>query len=272
MSKQMAVGSAAILGLIFAFTLSALLRNSSHGSGIVVRNPQPEKPREIAAATSPGRIEPPRSVAPRSGLAAGTPATQPGADARAVVDSVERDAPSPKVEVVVHVAGAVKRPGVYHLGAGARNEDAVKAAGGLAASANADSVNLAALAADGTQLYVKSRVEQPTGGAEANPQSSASTASGKKLSSASARLPSGGKSAAAGKPVKLKSPAEGRININTASAEELQRISGIGPSMAEKIIAYRQENHGFQSLDDLMQVNGVGAKKFARWSPFLRLH
>ena len=61
------------------------------------------------------------------------------------------------------------------------------------------------------------------------------------------------------------------VNINTASAEELQRISGIGPSMAEKIIAYRQENHGFQSVDDLMQVSGIGPKKFEKMAPFIKL-
>ena len=64
----------------------------------------------------------------------------------------------------------------------------------------------------------------------------------------------------------------GKININTASAEELQRLPNIGPAMAEKVIAYRQENHGFQSAEDLMQVSGIGPKKYAKISPLIKIH
>jgi len=190
------------------------------------------------------------------------------------------ETPDPKKadpEIVVHVAGAVKHPGVYHLHNGARNDDAVRAAGGLAANANEASLNLAAPATDGAQLYVKNTTEQPSGGAS---DDSPVAPPGPGIKAGKSTLTSRGgtpKSAArlqasSGKPSKLKDPSEGKININTASAEDLQRVSGIGPAMAAKIIAYRQESHGFQSLDDLLQISGVGSKKLSKWSPFFRLH
>ena len=158
--------------------------------------------------------------------------------------------PAAPTEIVVQVAGAVKQPGVYHLHAGARNDDAVKAAGGLSSTANAASVNLAARATDGAQLYVKSVKERPTGGVSeetaALPQSSSVPKKTLALASRGRSSTLGGTGASSNKPAKIKDPSEGKVNINTARADELQRLPNIGPAMAEKIIAYRQENHGFQ--------------------------
>ena len=271
------VGVVALLVLILGIVSLSVLKNASSTPGIVVREPrvrgynavpQPREPAPLVSEAPPAATDTSRAAPSGSSLTART-----GPEAPLI------NAPLPTPEVVIQVAGAVKRPGVYHLAAGARNDDAVKAAGGLGADANAASVNLAAHAVDGSQIYIKTRKQQPSGGAGEDaagivPSTSGSTASGGAKSSPSSRgtAANARKGGTATKPAKLKDPSEGKVNLNTASAEDLQRISGIGPSMAEKIIAYRQENHGFQSVEDLMQVSGVGAKKFAKWSPFLKIH
>lgn len=174
---------------------------------------------------------------------------------------------APSNELVVHVAGAVKKPGLVHLPPGARNDDALKAAGGVTKEANTDAINLAARAEDGAQLYIPTKAEKPSGGAE--PTVSASASGGKKSANKSASA--GKKGDKSGKTEKLSAPGQGTVNINTASAEELQKLPGIGPSMAERILAFRKENGKFHSPDDLLQVSGIGEKKFARLKPFVRV-
>ena len=187
--------------------------------------------------------------------------------------AVQPPVSQPPADVVVHVAGAVRHPGVYHLRTGARNDDAVKAAGGLTSNANSASLNLAARAADGTQLYVKNQKEQPLGGAGEEPSivPKGAPAAHKSATAATVKSAAPSRGAAAGRAAKLASPSEGRININTASDGELQRVRGVGPAMAQKIIAYREENHGFKTIEDLMQVSGVGSKTYAKLSPFFKL-
>lgn len=175
-------------------------------------------------------------------------------------------------EIVVHVAGAVHKPGVYHLHPGARNEDALKAAGGSASDANTNAVNLAAHIEDGSQLYIPTHKEQQSGPATATstaavPQSgSISSVKKGSKSTSTASINKGG-----AKPSKLKNPSQGKINLNSASAEELQRVPGIGPAMADRLIQYRKDNNGFQTVEDLMQVSGIGEKKFAKMQPFFRV-
>ena len=192
--------------------------------------------------------------------------------------------PTPEVtEVVVHVAGAVHKPGVYHLMLGARNDDAIQKAGGPTSEANLDALNLAARVEDGSQLYLPTRKQHPEGGADAPTE----TASGQVIAaapaaSAHAVTKSGGKagahpsaaklaSAKSGKSGKLTNPSQGTVNINTASAEELQRIPGIGPAMAERILEFRQASGKFTAPEDLLQISGIGEKKFARMQPFVRV-
>ena len=174
-------------------------------------------------------------------------------------------------EIVVHVTGAVRKPGVYHLPPTARNDDALKAAGGPTSDANTAAINLAARAQDGAQVYIPTHKEQPNGGASPDFPSPTIGTSSSKVAHASIAHPGDTKSATGGKPAKLTNPAQGRININMAGTDDLQRIPGIGPAMAERLIAYRKENHGFQSVEDLMQVSGIGAKKFERMQPFIRV-
>lgn len=156
-------------------------------------------------------------------------------------------------DVVVHVAGAVKKPGVYHLKAEDRAEDAVKSAGGATPEALLDAINLAAHVQDGEQIYVPKKGEQTAGGA--------TRLSGK----------TSGRSTSGGKPGKLTRPGEGTVNINSASEAELMRLPGVGPAMASRIIEHRKTVGPFQQPDELTDVSGIGPKKFEKMKGFVRV-
>ena len=146
---------------------------------------------------------------------------------------------SSAAEVYVDVDGAVVRPGVYRLKDGARVSQAIDAAGGLTAEADVTGLNRASKVADGQKIYVPKVGEQQAAAAVGGAESSAATTPG------------------AGSSSEL-------VNINTASAAELQTLSGIGPSMAQSIIDERTQNGAFASVDDLMRVSGIGEKKLAK--------
>lgn len=161
------------------------------------------------------------------------------------VDSHDRDSDgsshkaSAELEVYVDVDGAVVRPGVYRLKDGARVSQAIDAAGGLTAEADVTGLNRASKITDGQKIYVPTVGEQQAAAAVGGAESSAATTPGAGSSS-------------------------GLVNINTASAAELQTLSGIGPSMAQSIIDERSKNGLFASVDDLMRVSGIGEKKLAK--------
>lgn len=148
--------------------------------------------------------------------------------------------------VVIHVAGAVNHPGVVTLPGGARAVDAVDAAGGLAPGADPDRVNLAAPLVDGSRLVVP-LVGQPAPVAVIadQPSSPGGAAAG---SGSVAAAPSG----ASGGPV----------DINTADATALDALPGIGPTTAAAILSHRDENGRFTSVDELLDVRGIGQAKF----------
>ena len=147
-----------------------------------------------------------------------------------VIDaSAGADAAVSSAELYVHVAGAVVSPGLYVLPANARVVDAVAAAGGLAEDADGSAINLARPIADGEQLHV------PRVG-EAAPEEAGT---GQADSAA---------------------PGDGRVNLNTADAAQLEILPRIGPAMAERIIAWRDENGRFTSVEDLLAVPGIGDK------------
>lgn len=146
---------------------------------------------------------------------------------------------SSAAEVYVDVDGAVVRPGVYRLKDGARVSQAIDAAGGLTTEADVTGLNRASKVTDGQKIYVPTVGEQQAAAAVDGAESGAATTSGAGSSS-------------------------GLVNINTASAAELQTLSGIGPSMAQSIIDERSKNGPFASVDDLMRVSGIGEKKLAK--------
>lgn len=137
--------------------------------------------------------------------------------------------PAIEERIVVHVCGAVVNPGVYELNAGSRVCDAICAAGGFHEEADKDYVNQAQVLADGTQLVIPT-FEQTENGFENG------------LS-----IPSSQSDASA----------SGKINLNTASKEELCKIPGIGQSRADAIVSYREQNGRFQAIEDIMQVSGI---------------
>ena len=164
-------------------------------------------------------------------------------DARGSGDASPDDESSAKsssaAEVYVDVDGAVVRPGVYRLKDGARVSQAIDAAGGLTAEADVTGLNRASKVADGQKIYVPKVGEQQTVSADGGADGGAVLASGA-------------------------NDVAGLVNINTASAAELQTLSGIGPSMAQSIIDERTKNGAFASVDDLMRVSGIGEKKLAK--------
>ena len=154
--------------------------------------------------------------------------------------------------ITVHVAGAVKTPGVYRLRLGSRVVDGIAAAGGATSAANLDVINLATVLNEGEQLYVPKRGEKPhtiTG----RPQSGSSTTSG-------------GVSTGSG------SNATQVININLASVVELEQLPGVGPATAKAIVAYREKNGAFQTVEDLLKVRGIGPAKLSEILPRARVN
>ncbi len=180
--------------------------------------------------------------------------------------------------IYVHVAGAVKHPSLYQLAPNSRVWHAIKAAGGPTDHADENAVNLAAKVHDGEKIYVPTQAKPVQ--VAAVPKETApmvvpaawpvptKAAHG----SASAKSSHAAGATGAGKPSKLVSPSQGRSNINTASVEQLQELPGIGPAMAATHCGYRQQAGSFQKAEDLMNVGGIGPKKYARIAPLMSLH
>jgi competence protein ComEA len=146
---------------------------------------------------------------------------------------------------VVDVTGAVHRPGVYRLPAGARVQTAVSRAGGPTVRADLAAVNLAAKVTDGAQIVVPLRA------------AAAGTGAGGTAATAGGAAPAGGATAAGGA-----APAA-PINLNTATLEQLDTLDGVGPVTAQKILAYRQQHGGFGSVSELDRIPGIGPKRLA---------
>src|SRR3954447_8015325 len=159
---------------------------------------------------------------------ASTPALAPGPGSAAV-----RLEPRPATVALVHVAGAVRTPGVYRLRDGERVQDAVRRAGGPRAGADLNAINLAAKVADGQQVVVPRR---GAAGAAA-------------VSGAGGGEPGG--------------PPQAPVSLNTATAEQLDTLDGVGPATASKILEYRRQHGGFRSIDDLGEIPGIGPKRLA---------
>jgi competence protein ComEA len=144
--------------------------------------------------------------------------------------AVRLASPPTPPDLWVHVSGEVLSPGVYPLQPGSRVQDAVAAAGGFSASANGNAVNLATRLSDGDRVYIPAvaSLDSPDGLSQSTSVTTLNTP----------------------------------ININTASQDELEKLPGIGPALADRIIKYRLENGIFQSLEDIQKVSGIGPAIF----------
>jgi competence protein ComEA len=147
--------------------------------------------------------------------------------------------PTPAAEfVIVYISGAVQHPDVYRLPPDARVKDLVLAAGGLTEDAAADRINLAEHVADAQHIHIPHQDEAapvPEAESEGTPDASA----------------------------------DALLNINTASAADLDGLPGIGPSIAQRIIEYRTSNGPFQSVEDLQKVKGIGPALFTKIAPLI---
>ena len=216
-----------------------------------------ESVQAVGAQQSPGALPGAQSTA------------QPGAHPS---ESAQGGA-SGEATVRVHVAGAVNNPGVYTLPAQGRAVDAIAAASGAAADADLDRVNLAGALSDGVQIYVPHRGEtaapaqiQPNGGTANAGQGNAANGAAQNGASQGGTQPQPARTLTpAGSAQKGSTP----VNINTATAEELQTLPRIGPAMAQRIIAWREAHGGFRSVDELDAVPGIGPSMLENLRPLV---
>jgi competence protein ComEA len=178
-----------------------------------------------------------------AGAGAGPDASTPGAPAAPGVEATTTSAATAPTTLVVHVAGAVARPGVVTVAAGSRVVDALDAAGGATADADLDRLNLAAPLSDGARIAVPRRGQPP-------PPLDAGASGG-------AGAPAGGAGDGA-------TAGSGPVNLNTATQAELESLPGIGPALATAIIDERERSGGFRAVTDLRRVRGIGDARFAQ--------
>jgi competence protein ComEA len=148
--------------------------------------------------------------------------------------------PPTSVPIIIYITGAVVHPGVYSLSPDSRVQDAIQAAGGTSSDADLESVNLADFLEDGNQLSIPTKQH---------------------VSTSEDALPTPIASRGGNETPILPNPGE-LININTANQAELESLPGIGPVLAQRIIAYREANGSFASIDDILDVFGIGQSTF----------
>ena len=172
-------------------------------------------------------------------------------------ENVQLENPN-KSSATVHIAGAVRYPGLYTINKGTRALEAIEQAGGLLSEADLDKVNLAQPLKDGKRLYipfikrekVKAKPEQKIEYLESAAINSVQTHSNEKHKSKAPNFP---------------------VSINDATPEDLGFVPGVGPSLAEAIVRHREKIGPYQQLEDLLRIKGFGRKKLNRISPYLAL-
>lgn len=161
--------------------------------------------------------------------------------------------------IQVHVAGAVNKPGVYQLPLEARVTEAISRAGGAKRDADLDALNLAAKVQDGQQIKVVTKQQRQRLAVKIQRRATAATTN-LVYASTDVNRPKVSKS--------KKSPAQ-PLNLNTASAAELETLPGIGPALAQRILEYRQQQGAFKSIQDLDAVKGIGSKKLEKLKDYV---
>ena len=198
----------------------------------------------LRSSSPPPRLTLPRAEpgsAPVDGTTVGPSGAVPGASSPSV-------ASAPPVTVTVHVAGQVASPGVYAIPAGGRVADAVVAAGGTSAEADLEQLNLAARVADGERILVPKKGEPPAAVVAGAPPAPGGAGAG----------------AAKGTPA-------GLIDLNTATAEQLESLPGVGPATSKAILSYRAGHGRFRSVTELLEVPGIGPAKLEALRPMVRV-
>jgi competence protein ComEA len=199
---------------------------------------QDKPPRADAKASTNGVENPPDD-------SSAGPGQRPGRAPKAEMTpaGIKKPAAAEAARLIVHVAGAVKDPGVVTLQQGSRVHEAISAAGGPQQKAQLDAINLAAALEDGQQLYVPTEGEEPVNGTPGSGAATGGTAAGSASPSGSEAAP--------------------LVNINTADAAELSTLPGVGPVLSGRIVDWRTEHGAFGSVAELDAVSGIGEKMLA---------
>lgn len=166
--------------------------------------------------------------------------------------------------IYVQVSGAVVRPGVYALPAGARIFQVIELAGGLTEEAEGSSLNQAGFLADGQMVYVMDKEEAAAWAAGASAGDASGAVPGA-LAGAVPGMPGGDVSE--GQPGRARSDGgaeDGKVNLNTATESDLMALPGIGAAKAKSILAWREENGGFSQIEDLMKIQGIKEGVFSK--------
>lgn len=201
--------------------------------GVAVVSPNSRPPAGESVATSAA------SPMPESGARITVPGESSGADpSRDQAPTSEPLVPEAESQVVVDVRGAVRKRGIQILPTGSRVVDAIEAAGGLRPGRSYGGVNLAELLSDGQQLFI-----------------------GRK--SAASRAPNAPASRPPGSGTRLTPDSNVRLDLNVATSEQLESLPGVGPVLAERIVAWREQHGRFSSVEDLLDVSGIGDKVLA---------
>lgn len=215
----------------------------------------------IAAFAGTGIMVAKSGVFSRAGQ--GVKLIEPGEKTEGESFEVEVEPDEPET-LCVHVTGKVRSPGLYELPRDSRVNDAIKAAGGALAGADLETINLAQKLSDGQQVYIAGK------GQVSPPSVSGVSGASSPASSENPGMPTFDKTEST-TPQKLRTPGQGKVNINSAGLSELQRLPGVGPATAQKILDYRNQHGRFNSVDELEEVSGIGPAKLAQMRPFVTL-
>lgn len=150
-------------------------------------------------------------------------------------ENMENDEIEQEIEIAVHVTGEVKKQGLIYVKQGARVADAIEKAGGETSEADLSQINLAYILEDGQKIYIPNKNEKISQYITKNKGNNENNNTDKE---------------------------DKKVNINTANQSELDELPGIGPSTAQKIIEYREENGNFETIEDVQNVKGIGDAKF----------